>query len=302
MTTCGHNYCQQCLAGMERIPWICPECRTEQRKRPEQLPRNFFLERTVQKFEESRNNNDEYSEQERNAMLMQLDQLKQQLAQVPKIAAEAEKMKIELFDQKKLFDDMRVGFQHVLDEEYEKNKKVNEANSILLTRQKSLEGQLEGKETACRKLELENTSLNEKLNQSEKDQVEANKKLMMTQRERTSLEQRIKGLELSLKDLLQHQQVQIQELAKQELAKQELAKQQKIVAEAEETKRLLDDEKIQLENMCQEWGCSRCIEILRRIYADADEIKVFSLKKSWLSIPFSFSLNFVGIYMTAVLN
>ena len=253
MTTCGHNYCQQCLAEMGRIPWICPECRTEQRKRPEQLPRNFFLERTVQKFVDARKNSDEYSEQERNAMLVQLDQLKQQLAQEQKMAAEAEEMKIEFSYQKNLFDDMCVGFQQLLDEEYEKNQNVYEAHSILLTQQKALEDQLEGKETARQKLELENTSLNEKLKQSEKDQVEANKQLTKTQRECSSLEQRIKGLESSLKDLQQNQQVQHQE---------QLAKQQKIVAEAEKTKRLLDNEKIQLENICQELGGSRCFEIL----------------------------------------
>ena len=94
------------------------------------------------------------------------------------------------------------------------------------------------------------------MKQSEKNQVEANIQLTKTQRERSSLEQRIKALELSLKDLQQNQQVQHQ---------QHLAKQQKIVAEAEETKRLLDDEKIQLENICQGWGGSRCIEILPRI-------------------------------------
>ena len=56
MTPCGHNYCQECLAGMAAIPWHCPECRMEQQERPEQLARNFFLERTVKHFVESRKN------------------------------------------------------------------------------------------------------------------------------------------------------------------------------------------------------------------------------------------------------
>ena len=56
MTPCGHNYCRQCLAGMVDVPWLCPECRTEQQQRPDQLPRNFFLERTVQNYVESRRN------------------------------------------------------------------------------------------------------------------------------------------------------------------------------------------------------------------------------------------------------
>ena len=54
ITSCGHNYCQECLTGIGPIPWLCPECRTEQEQRPDQLARNFFLERTVESFIESR--------------------------------------------------------------------------------------------------------------------------------------------------------------------------------------------------------------------------------------------------------
>ena len=50
MTDCGHNFCQQCLTGMNETPWFCPECRKEQHQRPEQLARNFFLEKTVEKL------------------------------------------------------------------------------------------------------------------------------------------------------------------------------------------------------------------------------------------------------------
>ena len=56
MTECGHNFCQQCLTGMTETPWMCPECRTEQQQRPEQLARNYFLEKTVEKFIASREN------------------------------------------------------------------------------------------------------------------------------------------------------------------------------------------------------------------------------------------------------
>ena len=56
ITNCGHNYCQGCLKVMTTVPWLCPECRTEQQQTPEQLARNFFLEKTVENFIASRKN------------------------------------------------------------------------------------------------------------------------------------------------------------------------------------------------------------------------------------------------------
>ena len=62
MTNCGHNFCQECLSGMladadaGEDAWDCPECRTEQNQGPEHLARNFFLERTLEKFIETRKN------------------------------------------------------------------------------------------------------------------------------------------------------------------------------------------------------------------------------------------------------
>ena len=59
---CRHDqlwarFCQQCLMGMTvETPWICPECRTEQHQQPEQLAWNFYLEKMVEKFIESRKN------------------------------------------------------------------------------------------------------------------------------------------------------------------------------------------------------------------------------------------------------
>ena len=56
MTNCGHNYCQQCLTVMTEFPWLCPFCRKKQHQIPEQMPRNFFLEQSVQNFIETRKN------------------------------------------------------------------------------------------------------------------------------------------------------------------------------------------------------------------------------------------------------
>ena len=56
MTPCGHNFCQNCLKVMTAVPWLCPVCKTEQQQTSEQLARNSFLEKTVEKFIESRKN------------------------------------------------------------------------------------------------------------------------------------------------------------------------------------------------------------------------------------------------------
>ena len=56
ITNCGHNYCQQCLTGKFAAPWSCPECRTEQHQRPEQLIRNFVFEKIIGNYIASRKN------------------------------------------------------------------------------------------------------------------------------------------------------------------------------------------------------------------------------------------------------
>jgi len=177
MTTCGHNYCQQCLAGIGRnrsdSSWICPECRTEQQKRPERLPRNFFLEKSVQNFIETRNSK-EHSRHERNAMQEQLDELQQQLAHQKKIAADAEEMSKHLVDPN-LFEDVCVEFQQLLNEEKDKNQTVSEANKNLQTRQENLEGQLQF-------YVLQLYVLFVKLNQLEKDQIKTNDELAKTKK------------------------------------------------------------------------------------------------------------------------
>ena len=165
---------------MGRIPWNCPECRTEQQKRPERLPRNFFLERTVQNFIETRNS-EEHSRQERNAMQEQLNELQQQLTHQKKIAADAEEMRKHLVDPN-LFEDVCVEFQQLLNEEKDRNQTFLEANKNLQTRQEKLEGQLEEKEIARQKLESDQTLLVKKLNQLEKDLITTNEEFAKTKK------------------------------------------------------------------------------------------------------------------------
>ena len=54
ITRCGHSFCGQCLTSMTATLWPCPECRVEQNQKPEDLARNYFLERTIEKFKDSR--------------------------------------------------------------------------------------------------------------------------------------------------------------------------------------------------------------------------------------------------------
>ena len=54
ITRCGHNFCDECLTMMTTETWPCPECRAEQNQMARELTRNFFLERTVEKFKDSR--------------------------------------------------------------------------------------------------------------------------------------------------------------------------------------------------------------------------------------------------------
>ena len=56
ITRCGHSFCDQCLTstGITEATWSCPECRAEQNQTPAELARNYFLERTIEKFKNSR--------------------------------------------------------------------------------------------------------------------------------------------------------------------------------------------------------------------------------------------------------
>ena len=56
ITRCGHSFCGQCLISMSATKWLCPECRVEQNQAPAELARNYVLERTVEKFKESKKN------------------------------------------------------------------------------------------------------------------------------------------------------------------------------------------------------------------------------------------------------
>ena len=56
ITSCGHSFCGKCLTMMTTATWSCPDCRTEQNKIPAELTRNYFLERIVDNFKETRKN------------------------------------------------------------------------------------------------------------------------------------------------------------------------------------------------------------------------------------------------------
>ena len=51
---CGHNFCHQCLLGCigDRDNWNCPDCRSLQTKKPDELMRNRLVEKAVTTFNE----------------------------------------------------------------------------------------------------------------------------------------------------------------------------------------------------------------------------------------------------------
>ena len=57
---CGHNFCHNYLLSIinEENEWLCPVCRSEQSKRPDELMRNRLVERAVESFNISLNQNE----------------------------------------------------------------------------------------------------------------------------------------------------------------------------------------------------------------------------------------------------
>ena len=53
--SCGHDFCHNCLLTIigEENEWLCPECRSEQSKKPDELMRNRRVERCVEAFNTS---------------------------------------------------------------------------------------------------------------------------------------------------------------------------------------------------------------------------------------------------------
>ena len=53
MTNCGHNYCERCLVQVSegRRFWKCPQSREPHNIAVKFLPRNFLIERMVEKFQ-----------------------------------------------------------------------------------------------------------------------------------------------------------------------------------------------------------------------------------------------------------
>ena len=49
---CGHNFCQSCLYNLiaAQGDWNCPECRTPQTKRTNDLVRNRLVEKAVEQY------------------------------------------------------------------------------------------------------------------------------------------------------------------------------------------------------------------------------------------------------------
>ena len=52
MTACGHVYCEKCLLDVSKgkMIWHCPDCRKQQIEYVNSLPRNYHLEKLVEKF------------------------------------------------------------------------------------------------------------------------------------------------------------------------------------------------------------------------------------------------------------
>ena len=63
---CGHNFCQNCLLANIGGPyrsllaeigggneWLCPECRSEQSKKPDELMRNRLVEKAVESLNDN---------------------------------------------------------------------------------------------------------------------------------------------------------------------------------------------------------------------------------------------------------
>lgn len=52
---CGHNFCHDCLLSVigEKTEWLCPECRSDQLKTPDELTRNRLVEKAVESFNAS---------------------------------------------------------------------------------------------------------------------------------------------------------------------------------------------------------------------------------------------------------
>ena len=55
MTHCGHNYCQKCLLDFSKgeQQWNCPVCCEQHNCAVNSLPRNYHLEKLVEKFKEN---------------------------------------------------------------------------------------------------------------------------------------------------------------------------------------------------------------------------------------------------------
>ena len=52
---CGHNFCHACISSFiaGQLFWNCPECRSQQTKKPDDLVRNRLVEKAVKQFNAS---------------------------------------------------------------------------------------------------------------------------------------------------------------------------------------------------------------------------------------------------------